>query len=78
MAIDILTARNNIESLVKGIASGTGVSFGTKEIIIYISDYTKEAEIRNRLGNSYEGFNLRFVYAGNIQFIPQSTGLTFQ
>ena len=72
MSIDILTARNNIESLVKGIASGTGVSFGEKEIIIYISDYTKEAEIRNRVGSSYEGFALKFVQSGNVK------GLSFQ
>jgi len=77
MSIDILTARNNIESLVKGIASGTGVSFGTKEIIIYISNYTKEAEIRNRIGNEYQGFKLKFVYSGKVQFL-QPNKLSFQ
>ncbi len=77
MTIDILTARNNIESLVKGIASGTGVSFGTKEIIIYISDYTKEAEIRNRIGSKYQGFGLKFVYSGKVQFL-QPSKLQFQ
>ena len=77
MVIDILTARNNIESLVKGIASGTGVSFGEKEIIIYISDYTKEAEIRNRIGTEYQGFKLRFVYSGKVQFL-QPDKFSFQ
>ncbi len=78
MTIDILSARQNLEPLVAGLVTGTGVSMGTNEIILYISDYTKEYEIRSRIGETYNGFNLRFVYAGNVQFMPQNGGLTFQ
>lgn len=66
--IDLLKARETVESEIKNISgfSGTGVSFGEKSIIIYISDYTKEAEIRNKIGNSYHGFKLRFIISGNV------------
>jgi len=67
MVIDILQARNNIESLVKGIASGTGVSFGTKELIVYVDDYNKESEARSRIGDSYEGFAIKYVVSGNVK-----------
>lgn len=66
MAIDILSARTQIEQMVAGLSSGTGVSFGDKSIIIYVSDYTKEQEIRNRIGNNYQGFPLKFVVSGNV------------
>ena len=75
--ISILESRQSLEKLVAGLASGTGVSFGTKEIIIYISDYTKEAAIRNRIGNVYEGFPLKFVVSGKVQFL-QPDKLQFQ
>lgn len=78
MVIDILSARISLEPLIQGLATGSGVSFGDKSIIIYVSDYSKEQEIRSRIGTQYEGFNLRFITSGKIQFIPQSTGLIFQ
>lgn len=72
MTIDILEARNNIQSLVSSLISGTGVSMGTKEIIIYISDYNKEQEVRNRIGDNYQGFGIKYITSGIIY------GLTFQ
>lgn len=66
MVIDILEARQNVDSLVAGLASGTGVSMGTKEIIVYVKDYNSESEIRNRIGNNYQGFPIRVVISGNV------------
>jgi len=65
--IDILQARQSVESLVMGIATGTGISYGDKSIIVYIKDYTAESEARNRIGNSYEGFAIKYVVSGNIK-----------
>lgn len=67
MAIDILQARQSVESLTQGLSIGTGVSFGDKSIIVYVTDYTKEAEIRNLIGSMYEGFTIKYVISGNIK-----------
>lgn len=64
--VDILQARQSIESLTQGLSTGTGVSMGTKEIIVYVKDYNAESELRNRIGNNYEGFPLKFVVSGNV------------
>ncbi len=77
MTIDILTARNNIQSLLSGLISGTGVSFGDKNIILYIPSYIEEQKIKNIIGNSYEGFPIKFVYSGKVQFL-QPSKLQFQ
>jgi len=66
MPIDILQARQDLQSLTSDLIVGTGVSFGDKSIIIYVSDYIKENEIRNRIGDSYQGFKLRFIISGNV------------
>lgn len=66
MAIDILQARQNIEPLVQGLVTGTGISMGTKEIILYVPDNSKAQEIRNRIGESYQGFKLKFVVSGGV------------
>jgi len=72
MAIDILEARQQIESLVSGLSSGVGVSMGSNEIIIYISDSNKEQDIRNRIGDNYQGFGIKYIVSGKVQ------GLSFQ
>lgn len=64
--IDILQAKQMLENQISGLATGTGVSMGTKEILIYVSDYSKEQQIRNRVGPQYEGYNIRFIISGNV------------
>lgn len=68
MAIDILSARTSLELLIQGMASGTGVSMGTNEIIVYVLDYNKEQELRNRIGNNYQGFNIKYIMSGKLSF----------
>ena len=72
MAIDILQAKQLLEQQISGLATGTGVSFSDKSIIIYVTDYNKESEIRSRVGNSFEGFAIKYVVSGKV------TSLSFQ
>lgn len=66
MAIDILSARMSLEQLIQGLSTGSGVSMGTKELIVYVHDYNAEKEIKNIIGDSYQGFGIRYILSGKI------------
>ncbi len=65
--IDLLSARKIVESKIHNIpgVTGTGVSFGDKNIIIYVKNYNAEIEVRNAIKGQHQ-FPLKFVISGNI------------
>jgi hypothetical protein len=66
---DIQSIRSQVEQRISDVPGimGTGISFSTKEIIIYVSDYNTEQSIKNRIGEYADGFKLKFVYSGTIK-----------
>lgn len=65
--ITIHEARTSIENKIRGLAIGTGINYGSQEIIVYVNDFSSEQKIRNTIENETYGFNLKFVHTGTIR-----------